>query len=67
VGCPSNRGKLTTVFGGIVTVLDGIGLLILGIPAAGLWALLAFITNYVPNVGFIIGLIPPALLGLVTA
>ena len=38
---------------------------ILGIPAAGLWALLAFITNYVPNVGFIIGLIPPALLGLV--
>ena len=37
----------------------------MGIPAAGLWALLAFITNYVPNVGFIIGLIPPALLGLV--
>ena len=30
-----------------------------------LWALLAFITNYVPNIGFIIGLIPPALLGLV--
>ena len=57
---------VATVFGGIVAVLDGIGLLILGIPAAGLWALLAFITNYVPNVGFIIGLIPPALMGLVT-
>ena len=56
---------VATIFGGIVAVLDGIGLLILGIPAAGLWALLAFITNYVPNVGFIIGLIPPALLGLV--
>ena len=56
---------VATVFGGIVAVLDGIGLVILGIPAAGLWALLAFITNYVPNVGFIIGLIPPALLGLV--
>ena len=56
---------VATLFGGIVAVLDGIGLLILGIPAAGLWALLAFITNYVPNVGFIIGLIPPALLGLV--
>ncbi|HYN72357.1 MAG TPA: AI-2E family transporter, partial [Nakamurella sp.] len=54
---------VATIFGGIVAVLDGIGLLILGIPAAGLWALLAFITNYVPNVGFIIGLIPPALLG----
>jgi AI-2 transport protein TqsA len=57
---------VATIFGGIVAVLDGIGLLILGIPAAGLWALLAFVTNYVPNVGFIIGLIPPALLGLVT-
>jgi predicted PurR-regulated permease PerM len=57
---------VATVFGGIVAVLDGIGLLILGIPAAGLWALLAFVTNYVPNIGFIIGLIPPALLGLVT-
>jgi len=56
---------VATVFGGIVALLDGIGLVILGIPAAGLWALLAFITNYVPNVGFIIGLIPPALLGLV--
>jgi len=57
---------VATIFGGIVAVLDGIGLLILGIPAAGLWALLAFVTNYVPNVGFIIGLVPPALLGLVT-
>ena len=57
--------QLTKRFGGIVAVLDGIGLVILGIPAAGLWALLAFITNYVPNIGFIIGLIPPALLGLV--
>ena len=57
---------VATVFGAIVAVLDGIGLVILGIPAAGLWALLAFITNYVPNVGFIIGLIPPALMGLVS-
>ena len=38
----------------------------MGIPAAGLWALLAFVTNYIPNIGFIIGLIPPALLGLLT-
>lgn len=55
---------VATVFGGIVAVLDGVALLIMGIPAAGLWALLAFVTNYVPNVGFIIGLIPPAILGL---
>ncbi len=55
---------VATVFGGIVAVLDGAALLILGIPAAGLWALVAFVTNYVPNIGFIIGLIPPAILGL---
>jgi AI-2 transport protein TqsA len=30
------------------------------------WAVLAFITNYIPNVGFIIGLVPPALLALLT-
>src|SRR6478609_6541431 len=55
---------VATVFGGIVAVLDGAALLIMGIPAAGLWALLAFVTNYIPNIGFIIGLIPPAILGL---
>ena len=55
---------VATVFGGIVAVLDGAVLLFLGIPAAGLWALLAFVTNYIPNVGFVIGLIPPAILGL---
>jgi predicted PurR-regulated permease PerM len=55
---------VATIFGGIVAVLDGAALLIMGIPAAGLWALLAFVTNYIPNIGFIIGLIPPAILGL---
>jgi len=55
---------VATVFGGIVAVIDGAALVILGIPAAGLWALLAFVTNYIPNIGFIIGLIPPVLLGL---
>jgi AI-2 transport protein TqsA len=55
---------VATIFGGIVAVLDGVALVILGIPAAGLWALLAFVTNYVPNIGFLIGLVPPAILGL---
>ncbi|HEY7595256.1 MAG TPA: AI-2E family transporter [Actinophytocola sp.] len=55
---------VTTVFGLIVAVLDVVGLWILGIPLAVLWGVLAFLTNYIPNVGFIIGLLPPALLGL---
>jgi AI-2 transport protein TqsA len=57
---------VTTVFGLIVAVLDWIALAILGIPLATTWALLSFITNYIPNVGFIIGVVPPALLGLLT-
>ncbi|HEY0239083.1 MAG TPA: AI-2E family transporter, partial [Friedmanniella sp.] len=28
------------------------------------WGVLAFVTNYIPNVGFVIGLIPPALIAL---
>ena len=55
---------MATIFGAIVAVLDGAALLILGIPGAGLWALLAFVTNYVPNIGFLIGLVPPALIAL---
>ena len=57
---------VNTVFGAIVAVLDGVVLLILGLPAPMLWAILAFVTNYIPNIGFVIALIPPALLALLT-
>ncbi|WP_369745515.1 AI-2E family transporter [Paenarthrobacter sp. AMU7] len=53
-----------TGFGAVVALLD-VGLLyLLDIPLPWLWGLLAFITNFIPNVGFLIGLMPPALLGL---
>ncbi|MCP2297915.1 Predicted PurR-regulated permease PerM [Nocardia amikacinitolerans] len=55
---------VSTVFGLIVAVFDGIGLWLLGVPLPVLWALLSFITNYIPNIGFIVGLLPPALLAL---
>ena len=57
---------MTTVFGFIVAVLDTIALAIMGIPLAITWVVLAFVTNYIPNVGFLLGVIPPALLGLLT-
>jgi AI-2 transport protein TqsA len=57
---------VTTIFGLIVAVLDSVALALLGIPLAVTWGLLAFITNFIPNVGFIIGVVPPALLGLLT-
>jgi AI-2 transport protein TqsA len=55
---------VSTIFGLIVAVLDTIFLAFTPIPAPLLWGLLAFITNYIPNVGFVIGLVPPAILGL---
>jgi predicted PurR-regulated permease PerM len=51
-------------FGAVVAVLDGAALWLLGIPLPWAWALLSFLTNFVPNIGFVIGVIPPALLGL---
>ncbi|MFF5036842.1 AI-2E family transporter [Nocardia salmonicida] len=55
---------VSTVFGAIVAVIDGGALWLMGVPLPILWALLSFITNYIPNVGFVIGVIPPALLAL---
>lgn len=57
---------VTAIFGLIVGVLDGIALWIIGVPLAVLWGVLSFLTNFIPNVGFIIGLVPPALLALLT-
>lgn len=55
---------VTAVFGLIVAVLDSVALAIMGIPLVLLWGVLSFITNFIPNIGFVIGLAPPALLAL---
>ncbi len=51
-------------FGFIVAVIDGIALYVLGVPGAFIWAVLAFVTNFIPNIGFVIGVIPPMIVGL---
>jgi AI-2 transport protein TqsA len=55
---------VTTVFGLAVAVVDTIALVVLGVPLALLWGLLSFLTNYVPNIGFFLGLVPPTILAL---
>ncbi|KAA0919211.1 AI-2E family transporter [Dietzia sp. ANT_WB102] len=57
---------VSTVFGLIVAVMDVIALLVLGVPLALVWGVLAFVTNYIPNIGFVLGLVPPALFALLT-
>ena len=56
---------VNATFGAIVAVIDGLALWALGVPAPAVWAILAFVTNFVPNIGFVLGLIPPAVLALV--
>ena len=55
---------VTTIFAVITGLADTLLLLWLDIPLAILWGLLAAICNYIPYVGFVIGLVPPALLAL---
>jgi AI-2 transport protein TqsA len=55
---------VTTIFGLLVAIIDVVALLIIGVPLAVTWGVLAFVTNYIPNIGFLLGLIPPTLIAL---
>jgi predicted PurR-regulated permease PerM len=49
-----------TALGAVIAILQTILMLAMGIDFALLWGFLSLICNYIPNIGFIIGLIPPA-------
>lgn len=55
---------VTSLFGLIVAVVDVVALELLGVPLALVWGILSFLTNYIPNVGFLIGLVPPTIMAL---
>lgn len=55
---------VNATFGAAVAVIDGVALWLLGVPAAAVWAVLSFVTNFIPNIGFVLGLVPPAVLAL---
>ncbi|RCG30724.1 AI-2E family transporter [Sphaerisporangium album] len=57
---------VSTIFGLICAALDVVALYLLRVPLPLLWGVLALITNYIPNIGFVVGLVPPALLALLT-
>jgi AI-2 transport protein TqsA len=49
----------TLIGAGIAVIQTGV-MLALGVDFAVLWGLLSFICNFIPNIGFLIGLLPPA-------
>jgi AI-2 transport protein TqsA len=55
---------MTALFGAIVGVLDAGALWLIGVPLPLVWGFFSFLTNFIPNIGFIIGIIPPAFLAL---
>jgi AI-2 transport protein TqsA len=54
---------VTTVLGIVQGVLNTVALLILHVPAALLWGLLAFLMSFIPNVGYFFAIIPPIIFG----
>ncbi|WP_175010204.1 AI-2E family transporter [Cellulosimicrobium sp. TH-20] len=52
-------------FGAVVAVIDGVALWLLSVPAPTVWAILAFVTNFIPNIGFVLGLVPPVVMAFV--
>jgi AI-2 transport protein TqsA len=57
---------VTAVFGLIVGALDGVALALMGVPLAPLWGVLSFLTTFILDIGFVVALVPPALLALAT-
>ena len=58
--------KVTALMGAIAAFLDTMLLLAVGVPNAVLWGILSFFLSFIPFIGFVIALIPPVLLALVT-
>ncbi len=54
---------VTTVLGLVQGLLDTIALLILQVPAAFLWGVLAFLFSFIPNIGYFFAIFPPLFFG----
>jgi predicted PurR-regulated permease PerM len=56
---------MKTIVSVVMGVLSGLGVWIIGLDFPVLWGLIAFLFNYVPNIGPVLAAIPPLLLSLV--
>jgi predicted PurR-regulated permease PerM len=55
---------VTTVFGFAVALCNWVLLKALGVPMPEVWALMSFVTNFIPTIGFLIGIVPPTIMAL---
>jgi AI-2 transport protein TqsA len=55
---------ITTVVAAVVAILNFALLWALGVPHPFTWAFLSFVMSYIPNVGFLIALLPPVTLAI---
>ncbi|WP_232466182.1 AI-2E family transporter [Diaminobutyricimonas sp. LJ205] len=53
----------TAGLGAAQGIADWIALLIIGVPGAFIWGLLAFVCSFIPNIGYFIALVPPIIFG----
>lgn len=53
----------TTLLGVLQGFINFIALVILGVPGAFIWAVLAFLCSFIPNIGYFIAIIPPIIFG----
>jgi AI-2 transport protein TqsA len=56
--------RVRAVLGGAAAVADTVLLLAVGVPYAVLWGVVSFLFSFVPNIGFILALVPPTLFAL---
>jgi AI-2 transport protein TqsA len=54
---------VTTLLGAAQGVVNWIALVLLGVPGAALWGVLAFLCSFIPNVGYFIAIVPPIVFG----
>ena len=55
---------INTIFGLIAAVINTVFLMAIGVDFAVLWGVLSFFLSFLPNVGFVLAMAPPALLAL---
>lgn len=56
---------VNSIFGLIAAAINTVLLLALGVDFAILWGVVSFLLSFVPNIGFVVALVPPALLALI--